>query len=76
MFLVILMIGYGLVEVPSGIWRAADIHSAVQSLEFRAGAVETSMIDAEDSVDEICENVSFFSSVFVGRVGPYQPVSS
>lgn len=60
MFLIVVMLGYGLVEVPTGIWRAADVHHALESHEFRAGAVETAMIDAEDCVEEAVDAVVEF----------------
>lgn len=60
MFLIVVMLGYGLVEVPMQIWRAADPVQALQSQEFRAGGVQTRMIDAEDQVDEAVEEIVAF----------------
>jgi len=60
MFLIVVMLGYGLVEVPMAIWRAADPVQALHSQEFRAGGVETRMIDAEDQVDEAVEEIVAF----------------
>jgi hypothetical protein len=60
MFLIIVMMGYGLAEVPMSIWRASDPVRALESQEFRAGAVETRMIDAEDQVDEAVDEVVAF----------------
>jgi len=60
MFLIVVMLGYGLVEVPMAIWRAADPVQALRSQEFRAGGVETQMIDAEDRVDEAVEELVSF----------------
>jgi hypothetical protein len=60
LFLIIIMLGYGIVEVPMAIWRGSDPVRALQSQEFRAGGVETNMIDAEDRVDEAVEEVVAF----------------
>ena len=60
LLLIIVMLGYGLVEVPSTFFRAADPFKALQSHEFRAGSVETRMIDAEDQVDETVEQLVAF----------------
>ena len=60
MFLIIIMLGYGLVELPMSLWRTADAQGALNSEFFRAGQVETARIDAEDKVDETVEEVVLF----------------
>ena len=60
MLLIVIMMGYGLVEVPMSIWRAADPVRALESQEFRAASVETNLVDAEDQVDMAVQDVVAF----------------
>jgi hypothetical protein len=58
--LIVIMLGYGLVELPVSIWRAANAERMLASEFFRASTVETEMIDAEDFVDETVEEIVLF----------------
>jgi len=60
MSLIVIMMGYGIAEIPLSMWRSADPARALETQEFRAGSVETRMIDAEDQVDEAADEVVAF----------------
>ena len=46
------MLGYGLVEVPRGLWYDANVERCLRYLEFRAPKVKEDMVDAEADLYE------------------------
>lgn len=47
------MMGYGLVEVPRGLWFDADIDWCLRYTEFTAPGVKEAMVDAEADLYEV-----------------------
>ena len=53
LLLVVLFLGYGLVEVPRGLWKQADRQAMLRSLESRATHFKDSLDDAVGELDEV-----------------------
>ena len=51
--LIILMLGYGLVEVPRKLWRLSTPADALRRLEFKAVQLDASLFDARCAVEEV-----------------------
>ncbi|KAJ3035270.1 LMBR1 domain-containing protein 2, partial [Rhizophlyctis rosea] len=55
------MLGYGLVEVPRGLWYDANVARCLRYLEFRAPKVKEAMVDAEADLYEAAREIAVAS---------------
>ncbi|KAJ3037907.1 LMBR1 domain-containing protein 2 [Rhizophlyctis rosea] len=55
------MLGYGLVEVPRGLWYDANVDWCLRYLEFRAPKVKEAMVDAEADLYEAAREIAVAS---------------
>ena len=57
LFFVIVFLGYGIVDVPRQWFRRYNWALSLKTLQFRAGAVNSELHDAEEKVDELTSKV-------------------
>ena len=55
LFLLVLLLGYGLVEVPRGVWYAADIDRSMALTYFRLAKLSTEKQEAVEDLDDVLE---------------------
>lgn len=63
LFLLILLLGYALVEVPRSLWNNAKPGFALQYAYFKAAKLSTEKAEAEEHVDDILESLQGLSRV-------------
>ncbi|XP_017058539.1 LMBR1 domain-containing protein 2 homolog [Drosophila ficusphila] len=63
LFLLILLLGYALVEVPRSLWNNAKPGFALQYAHFKAAKLSTEKAEAEEHVDDILESLQGLSRV-------------
>ncbi|KAH8332367.1 hypothetical protein KR074_001946 [Drosophila pseudoananassae] len=63
LFLLILLLGYALVEVPRSLWNNAKPGFALQYAYFKAAKLSTEKAEAEEHVDDILESLQCISRV-------------
>lgn len=49
---IVVMLGYGLVEVPRMVWRSADAQQMLRRLQFKAPDLDQELFDAKCAVEE------------------------
>ena len=74
LFLLVLLLGYGLVEVPRNVWHAANLARATARTHFRLARLSTEKQEAVEDLEDILEaSVWHLNAVIncakVGRVG-------
>nr|CAG4645417.1 EOG090X03B7 [Lynceus sp. MCZ IZ 141354] len=55
LFWLVLLLGYGLVDIPRSLWRAADPTKSLTRLYFKASKLSIEKSDAEESLDDYLE---------------------
>mmetsp|Transcript_7202 Transcript_7202/g.9381 ORF Transcript_7202/g.9381 Transcript_7202/m.9381 type:complete len:582 (+) Transcript_7202:74-1819(+) len=73
MLLIVLMIGYGIVDVPRELWLRANPAKQLRHLEFRAANVESCMLDAKCDLEDSIRSVNYFKSALQERQGMLTP---
>ncbi|KAH8382504.1 hypothetical protein KR009_003896 [Drosophila setifemur] len=63
LFLLVLLLGYALVEVPRSLWNNAKPGFALQYAHFKAAKLSTEKAEAEEHVDDILESLQCISRV-------------
>ncbi|XP_017142332.1 LMBR1 domain-containing protein 2 homolog [Drosophila miranda] len=63
LFLLILLLGYALVEVPRSLWNNAKPGFTLQYAYFKAAKLSTDKAEAEEHVDDILESLQCISRV-------------
>ncbi|KAK9720545.1 hypothetical protein K7432_004089 [Basidiobolus ranarum] len=58
MFLVIIFMGHGLVEIPRGLWRSADRRRALRIAEIKATELKENLYDANVELQDVIATVS------------------
>ncbi|XP_034117995.1 LMBR1 domain-containing protein 2 homolog [Drosophila albomicans] len=61
LFLLILLLGYALVEVPRSLWNNAKPGFALQYAYFKAAKLSTDKAEAEEHVDDVLESLQCIS---------------
>nr|CAD7195961.1 unnamed protein product [Timema douglasi] len=64
LFLLVLLLGYALVEVPRSLWNASKRGYALNYSYFKAAKLSIEKCEAEETVDDILEVISFNDLVF------------
>ncbi|KAI8812480.1 LMBR1-like membrane protein-domain-containing protein [Cladochytrium replicatum] len=70
LLLVTVMLGYGLVEVPRGLWFHASAHWSLRYLEFHAPRRKEAMVDAEAEMYEVAREIA----VAAQKIRPGDPL--
>lgn len=70
LLLIVLFLGHGLVEVPRDLWRTADYHAHLRSLQYRAPGMKEAASDAEIEFYDVANDVAAASR----RVAPGDPL--
>ena len=60
LILIVLLMAYGMVEVPRSFWRSSSPEKQLRHLEFRAADVDMRLYDAEEALKKIMKRVSNF----------------
>jgi len=60
LILIVLLLAYGMVEVPRSFWRSSSPEKQLRHIEFRASDVDMRLYDAEESLKEVMKTVSRF----------------
>lgn len=60
LILIVLLMGYGIVEVPRSFWRAGSPKRQLQLLEFRASDLDMQLYDAEEAMKVVKKRVMQF----------------
>jgi hypothetical protein len=58
LFLVILLMGYGLVTVPRVLWRRGDLEGTLKYFEFKASILHTSLSDTKHELVELAKEIN------------------
>ncbi|KAJ3126929.1 LMBR1 domain-containing protein 2 [Nowakowskiella sp. JEL0407] len=58
LLLVTIMLGYGLIEVPRGLWYNASVQWYLRYLEFQAPRTKEAMVDAEAELYEVAREIA------------------
>nr|CAD7568702.1 unnamed protein product [Timema californicum] len=64
LFLLVLLLGYALVEVPRSLWNASKRGYALNYSYFKAAKLSIEKCEAEETVDDILEVISFNDLAF------------
>ncbi|XP_062905740.1 G-protein coupled receptor-associated protein LMBRD2B [Mobula hypostoma] len=57
LFLLVLLLGYGLVELPRSYWQAAQRGHLLAKAQFKAAKLMTEKVDAEETLEDVMEEV-------------------
>ncbi|XP_051875424.1 G-protein coupled receptor-associated protein LMBRD2-like [Pristis pectinata] len=57
LFLLVLLLGYGLVELPRSYWKAAQRGHLLAKAQFKAAKLMTEKVDAEETLEDVMEEV-------------------
>ena len=60
LILIVLLMAYGMVEVPRSFWRSSSPEKQLRHIEFRASDVDMRLYDAEEHLKDIMKRVSSF----------------
>ncbi|XP_026690403.2 G-protein coupled receptor-associated protein LMBRD2-like isoform X2 [Ciona intestinalis] len=63
LFLLVLLLGYGLVEVPRGLWHAADNAISMAQTYFKLSKLSTEKQEAVEDLEDVLEEVKKVSSI-------------
>uniref|UniRef100_F6Y2U7 Uncharacterized protein n=1 Tax=Ciona intestinalis TaxID=7719 RepID=F6Y2U7_CIOIN len=63
LFLLVLLLGYGLVEVPRGLWHAADNAISMAQTYFKLSKLSTEKQEALEDLEDVLEEVKKVSSI-------------
>uniref|UniRef100_H2YCN2 LMBR1 domain-containing protein 2 n=1 Tax=Ciona savignyi TaxID=51511 RepID=H2YCN2_CIOSA len=63
LFLLVLLLGYGLVEVPRGLWHAADNARCMAQTYFKLSKLSTEKQEAAEDLEDVLEEVKRISNV-------------
>lgn len=77
LFWLVLLLGYGLVEVPRSIWYSASTHHLINHAYFKVAKLYHERAEAEDHVNDLLQ-VNYYTSIIVFQMGKnfyYQDVS-
>ena len=69
LLLVILLLGYGLVEVPRQLWRKSRLRTALNHLYFNTVSLYEELLDSEGQIEETMAQVKQWEQ----NVGPEDP---
>ncbi|XP_011307481.1 LMBR1 domain-containing protein 2 homolog [Fopius arisanus] len=69
LFLLVLLLGYALVEVPRGLWNSSKLPYKLQYSYFKASKLSLEKCEAEETVDDILESLHAASAA----IGPNHP---
>uniref|UniRef100_A0A9J8DI28 LMBR1 domain containing 2a n=1 Tax=Cyprinus carpio carpio TaxID=630221 RepID=A0A9J8DI28_CYPCA len=61
LFLLVLLLGYGLVEIPRSYWRASCHGQLLAKTYFKAAKLMTEKVDAEENLEDVMEDVKTVS---------------
>ncbi|CAG5103767.1 Similar to GA20843: LMBR1 domain-containing protein 2 homolog (Drosophila pseudoobscura pseudoobscura) [Cotesia congregata] len=70
LFLLIMLLGYALVEVPRGLWNASKPGFTLQYSYFKASKLNLEKCEAEETVDDILESLQAASTA-IGSTHPF-----
>eukprot|EP01135_Chromosphaera_perkinsii_P010526 Nk52_evm36s2152 gene=Nk52_evmTU36s2152 len=70
LFLLVLLMGYGLVEVPRSLWNSVRRDRQLKSIHFKVAKIRTNMEDARDYLRDIISDVRWVSE----KVGFHDPL--
>ncbi|XP_034951262.1 LMBR1 domain-containing protein 2 homolog isoform X2 [Chelonus insularis] len=70
LFLLVLLLGYALVEVPRGLWNASKPGFVLQYSYFKASKLYLEKCEAEETVDGILESL-YMASMAIGANHPF-----
>eukprot|EP00054_Salpingoeca_dolichothecata_P021195 m.135197 g.135197 ORF g.135197 m.135197 type:complete len:713 (-) comp23900_c0_seq1:167-2305(-) len=70
LFLVICLLGYGLVDVPRWLWQRYNLDHTLRRYQFRAAKLSTELANAEETHDEIIISIRGIS----GKVSQTDPL--
>ena len=68
LFLLILLLGYALVEVPRNLWNNSKKNYTLTYSYFKIAKLSTDKCEAEETVDDILEVISYLSDIFLQNV--------
>ncbi|XP_069740640.1 G-protein coupled receptor-associated protein LMBRD2B isoform X2 [Narcine bancroftii] len=57
LFLLVLLLGYGLVELPRSCWMAAQPHHLLLRSQFKVAKLLTERVEAEETLEDVMEEV-------------------
>ena len=55
LFLLVLLLGYGLVEVPRNVWHAANVDLSLARTYFRLAKLSTEKQEASEDLDDVLQ---------------------
>lgn len=55
LFLLVLLLGYALVEVPRGLWNNSNLSYVLNHAYFKAAKLSSDKCEAEETVDDVLE---------------------
>ena len=55
LFLLVLLLGFGLVEVPRSIWNSSKVAYTLSRTQFKIAKMSTEKIEAEENLEDVLE---------------------
>ncbi|XP_055716376.1 LMBR1 domain-containing protein 2 homolog [Phlebotomus papatasi] len=62
LFLLILLLGYALVEVPRGLWNDSNPQFTLMHAYFKLSKLNSEKIEAEENVEDVLDSLNFISN--------------